>query len=88
MIPLPVWPTAPTVPASNAISQLVVRTRHNIRHIYSHVPGVSKGSVVYFDLNGYGWYDGSSGMITHNRGRKGLRRTARGIEDGLGKTSN
>jgi hypothetical protein len=66
---------------------LVVRVNHKVRHLYQHLPGVEVGSLVYLDLNGYAWYNGSSGMVTHNRGRKGLRRTARGLEDGLGKTA-
>lgn len=71
---------APIVP-------LRVRLRHRIRSLFQHVPGVTVGSLIYSDLNGYGWYDGSTGMVTLNRGRKGLRRTMRGVEDGLGKTS-
>ncbi|MCS6783392.1 MAG: hypothetical protein RML14_01520 [Meiothermus sp.] len=74
-------------PPPAPIAPLVVRVPHRVKTLFSHLPGVQVGSLLYFDLNGYAWYDGSSGLITHNRGRKGLRRTARGLEDGLGKTA-
>lgn len=84
-------PTAQTrafiAPNPAPMLPLRVRVPHRVRGLFWHIPGVSVGSLVYFDLNGYAWYDGSSGLVTHNRGRKGLRRTARGLEDGLGKIS-
>jgi len=43
--------------------------------------------VTYTDLYAFLWYAGKSGLLTLNRNRKGLRRTTRGIEDGLGKIS-
>lgn len=87
MIPLPTFPTTPTPPAPVPAATLRVRVPHRVRALFGHVPGVSVGSLIYSDLNAYAWYDGSSGLVTHNRGRKGLRRTARGLEDGLGKIS-
>ncbi len=45
------------------------------------------GRVSYSDLYGFLWYVGKNGFTTYNRNRKGLRRTVRGLEDGLGKTS-
>lgn len=84
-------PTAQTrtfiAPEPAPMLPLRVRVPHRVRVLFQHVPGVMVGSLLYFDLNSYAWYDGSSGLVTHNRGRKGLRRTARGLEDGLGKTS-
>ncbi len=48
------------------------------------LPGSSIGgsSAVWTDLHGLSAYAGAAGMTTANRGRKGLRRTARGSEDG------
>lgn len=43
--------------------------------------------VTYTELYAFLWYVGKTGLITLNRNRKGLRRTTRGVEDGLGKTS-
>jgi hypothetical protein len=50
----------------------------------SIVPGssVAGSSVVFSDLHGLAAYKASVGLVTANRGRKGLRRTARGGEDG------
>lgn len=46
------------------------------------------GRVSYSDLYGFLWYVGrNAGFTTYNRNHKGLRRTTRGLEDGLGKTS-
>lgn len=84
-------PTAQTrafiAPNPAVVLPLKVRVPHRVRTLFQHLPGVSLGSLIYTDINGYAWYDGSSGMVTMNRGRKGLRRTMRGVEDGLGKTS-
>lgn len=84
-------PTAQTrifiLPKPAPMLPMRVLVRHRVRRLFGHLPGVSIGSLIYLDLNGYAWYDGSSGMVTHNRGRKGLRRTMRGLEDGLAKTS-
>ncbi len=46
--------------------------------------GVSIGgsSATYSDLNGLSAYAGAGGIVTANRGRKGMRRTSRGSEDG------
>ncbi|ADH63655.1 hypothetical protein Mesil_1777 [Allomeiothermus silvanus DSM 9946] len=56
------------------------------RVLYSHFPQrVSLGSILYLDLYAYAWYAGG-GYLTLNRGRKGLRRTSHGVEDGLGST--
>ncbi len=87
MIPLPVYSTLPTAPAPVVIPPLRVRVRHQVKQVFQHFPGVERGSLVYLDLNGYAWYSGSAGLLTLNRNRKGLRRTTRGLEDGLGKTS-
>lgn len=87
MAPQPVYQYPSTVPAPVSIALLKVRVVHQIRQLFNHLPGIAKGSLVYSDLNAYGWYTGSTGLVTLNRGRKGLRRTGRGIEDGLGKTS-
>ncbi len=84
MIPQPVYIQTPTAPAAVPIATLRVQVRHRVRETFSHLPGFAKGSLIYFDLNAYGWYTGNAGMVTHNRGRKGLRRTARGVEDGKG----
>jgi hypothetical protein len=43
---------------------------------------IGGSSVVWSDLHGLSAYAGASGTVTANRGRKGLRRTARGGEDG------
>jgi hypothetical protein len=43
---------------------------------------VAGSSVVFSDLHGLAAYKASVGLVTANRGRKGLRRTARGGEDG------
>jgi hypothetical protein len=43
---------------------------------------VGGSSAVFSDLHGLAAYKASVGLITANRGRKGLRRTARGGEDG------
>ena len=45
----------------------------------------SGARVTYTDLYAFLWYSGKSGLLTLNRDRKGLRRTTRGVEDGLGK---
>ena len=47
----------------------------------------SGARVFYTDLYAFLWYSGKSGLLTLNRNRKGLRRTTRGVEDGLGKVS-
>jgi len=87
MIPLPTYPTTPTAPAPAAIPPLRVKVRHQVKQVFRHFPGVERGSLIYLDLNGYGWYAGSAGLLTLNRNHKGLRRTTRGVEDGLGKIS-
>lgn len=87
MIPQPVYAQIPTAPTEVPIATLRVKVPHRVQQVFSHFPGIQKGSLIYVDLNAYGWYTGSAGMVTHNRGHKGLRRTARGLEDGLGKTS-
>jgi hypothetical protein len=43
---------------------------------------INSSSVMYSDLHGLSAYAGAGGMQTVNRGRKGRRRTARGVEDG------
>jgi hypothetical protein len=43
---------------------------------------INGSSAVYSDLHGLSAYAGAGGTVTANRGRKGLRRTARGGEDG------
>lgn len=56
------------------------------RVLYSHFPQrVRLGSILYLDLYAYTWYAGG-GHVTLNRGRKGIRRTSHGNEDGLGTT--
>ena len=47
----------------------------------SGVPVPTKGSIVYGYVFSFGYLI-QAGMITANRGRKGLRRTSRGGEDG------
>jgi hypothetical protein len=49
----------------------------------SSVAGVR---ATYTDLNGLAAYNPALGIQTRNRGRKGIKRTARGIEDGTGRT--
>lgn len=49
------------------------------------LPAPFRGSVGYDYIYAWG-YLADSGWLTLNRGRKGLRRTGRGIEDGLGTT--
>lgn len=59
----------------------------NPRVLYSHFPQrVGLGSILYFDLYSYAWYVGGGGHLTLNRGRKGMRRTSHGKEDGQGTT--
>jgi hypothetical protein len=43
---------------------------------------INRRAVMYSDLNGLSAYAGAGGIVTANRGRKGLRRTSRGGEDG------
>ena len=43
---------------------------------------IGGSSAVYSDLNGLSAYTGAAGFMTTNRGRKGIGRTARGVEDG------
>lgn len=58
----------------------------NPRVLLSHFPQrVSLGSILYLDLYAYTWYAGG-GYLTLNRGRKGIRRTSHGNEDGQGTT--
>nr|WP_246584447.1 hypothetical protein [Thermus brevis] len=47
-----------------------------------HMPGAEvKGGVArYGDLQAFVWYH-AGGMLTLNRGRRRIRRTARGVED-------
>lgn len=57
----------------------------NPSRLFSHFPQrVSLGSILYLDLYAYAWYVG--GYLTLNRGRKGIRRTSHGNEDGIGST--
>ncbi|KZK16710.1 hypothetical protein [Meiothermus taiwanensis] len=82
MTPLPTYPTTPTPPAPAPVPALRVKVRHRVRQVFGHFPGVERGSLIYLDLNGYGWYVGSAGYLTLNRGHKGICRTFRGAEDG------
>jgi hypothetical protein len=43
-----------------------------------------QGSIVYPDAFAYGFVS-NPGLLTLNRGRKGLRRTLRGVEDSNGR---
>ena len=69
------------VPNPAPIPALVIKTRHVIRVVYSHLPGISKGSLIYSDLNGYGWYDGSAGFETRPGPGISINRYMRGLED-------
>lgn len=54
---------------------------------HNHIAGSGSGSQGNFpDLNAFFWYAPGGGWATANRGRKGLARTARGIEDGRSST--
>jgi len=73
-------------PNPTPILALVVGISPEAKAVFSHLPGIEKGSLIYSDINAYGWYSGKLGYVTTNRGRKGMRRTRRGYEDGLGTT--
>lgn len=80
------WRTTPlTLPVAVPIPPLAVRTHHRVSQLFFHLPGVARGSLVYTDIHGRGWYRGYA-MVTHNRGRKRLVRTLRGIEDSANTT--
>lgn len=53
------------------------------------LPGssIQGSSAMYSDLNGLSAYAAAGGIVTANRGRKGLRRTSRGSEDGAQRQS-
>lgn len=78
------WRTAHLLlPVAAPVPPLQIHVAHRVSNLYSHLPGVARGSLIYTDLAGRGWYRGYS-MVTQNRGHKGLRRTHRGVEDGVG----
>lgn len=83
---LPVTPSIP--PTADGLMPLVVAavvqpdTSGDIRGI-AGVPAPFRGSVGYGYVYAWGYLAGA-GWLTLNRGRKGLRRTLRGVEDGLG----
>jgi hypothetical protein len=85
MIPLVVIFEPNSVIPPRAIIPLVVGITPSARgQNVVILPGssISGSSAVYSDLHGLSAYAGASGTTTANRGRKGLRRTARGGEDG------
>lgn len=64
-------------------AELLVTLHPPAKVSHSHIAGVGSGSQgSYPDLNAFFWYTPGGGWATANRGRKGLARTARGIEDG------
>lgn len=82
------WHVGPVVaPPAQPITPLRVRTREHLQQLFSHLPGITVGTLVYSYLTAYGWFVGTV-FVTYNRCRKGLRRTARGIEDGPSTTTN
>jgi hypothetical protein len=81
MTPLPVYPTTPTAPAPVAMPPLRVRVRHQVKQVFKHFPGVERGSLVYLNLNGYGWYAGSAGFETRPGPGAKIGRYLRGLED-------
>lgn len=86
MIPNPVDAANLLEPPIIPLPALQVDCFPNPRVLHSHFPQrASLGSILYLDLYAYAWYTGG-GYLTLNRGRKGLRRTSHGVEDGLGST--
>lgn len=85
-------PTFEAVPSLAVIGQpcglLEARVARPASRSFNHFFGQVAGNTArYGDIGAFAWYASRAGMFTANRGRKGLRRTARGLEDGLGKTS-
>lgn len=81
MIPLPTFPTTPTPPAPLLVAPLRVRVPHRIRRLFQHVPGVSLGSLLYSDINGYAWYEGVAGFETRPGPGISINRYLKGLED-------
>ncbi|MCL6527657.1 MAG: hypothetical protein K6T57_12345 [Thermaceae bacterium] len=55
----------------------------SFNHFFGQVSG---NTARYGDIGAFAWYASRAGMFTANRGRKGLSRTGRGVEDGLDTT--
>lgn len=86
MMPTPVDAANLIEPPLMPLPELKIDCSPAPRKLYAHFPGrITLGSILYSDLYSYTWYVGG-GFLTLNRGRKGLRRTSHGVEDGLGTT--